>query len=51
MEFKALSYNIHKGLNWNNTSHTLIDLKDFLHETDVDFVFLARSSWRKQNTS
>jgi endonuclease/exonuclease/phosphatase family metal-dependent hydrolase len=40
MEFKALSYNIHKGLNWNNTSHTLIDLKDFLHETNVDFVFL-----------
>jgi endonuclease/exonuclease/phosphatase family metal-dependent hydrolase len=40
MEFKALSYNIHKGLNWNNTSHTLLDLKDFLHQTDVEFVFL-----------
>lgn len=40
MEFKAISYNIHKGLNWNNTTHTLMELKNFLHETDVDFVFL-----------
>jgi len=40
MKFRALSYNIHKGLSWNNSTHTLHDLKPFLKSLDLDFVFL-----------
>jgi len=40
MKLKVLSFNIHKGLNWNNTVPTLEKLKTFLVKENPDIVFL-----------
>lgn len=40
MKIKALSYNIHKGLNWNNQRFTLEALRSFIRSTEADLVFL-----------
>lgn len=40
MEVSCLTYNIHKGLNWNNSVHILPRLKTFLQSIELDFVFL-----------
>tara|TARA_B100001971_G_scaffold215185_1_gene259358 strand:- start:27306 stop:28031 length:726 start_codon:yes stop_codon:yes gene_type:complete len=40
MRIRCLSYNIHKGLNWNNSVHILPKLKEFLQSLDLEFVFL-----------
>lgn len=40
MKIKVLSFNIHKGFNWNNAKFTLHELKKFLREINPDVVFL-----------
>ena len=40
MLLKVLTYNIHKGLNWNNSQLTISRIKDVLHQTDAEIVFL-----------
>ena len=40
MKLKVLSFNIHKGFNWNNTVPTLDKLKTFLIRENPDIVFL-----------
>lgn len=40
MKLKVLSFNIHKGFNWNNTVPTLEKLKSFLEMQNPDIVFL-----------
>lgn len=40
MKLKILSFNIHKGFNWNNTTPTLERLKLFLEKENPDLVFL-----------
>jgi endonuclease/exonuclease/phosphatase family metal-dependent hydrolase len=40
MKIKVLSFNIHKGFNWNNLKFTLHELKLFLKEIDPDVVML-----------
>lgn len=40
MKLKVLSFNIHKGFNWNNTVPTLEKLKTFLERENPDIVFL-----------
>lgn len=40
MKLKVLSFNIHKGFNWNNSEPTLEKLKLFLESANADIVFL-----------
>lgn len=40
MKIKILSFNIHKGFNWNGQKFTLIELKKFLETENPDVVFL-----------
>lgn len=40
MRLKILTYNIHKGFNWNNTSLTINNIRNVLHQTDAEIVFL-----------
>jgi endonuclease/exonuclease/phosphatase family metal-dependent hydrolase len=40
MILKILSYNIHKGFDWNNKNYFLKEIKDFIRASDVDLVFL-----------
>lgn len=40
MKIRILSWNIHKGLNWNNTKHTLPMIKQKVFEENIDIVFL-----------
>ncbi len=40
MILKILSYNIHKGFDWNNRNYFLKEIKDFIKSADVDIVFL-----------
>jgi endonuclease/exonuclease/phosphatase family metal-dependent hydrolase len=40
MILKVLSYNIHKGFDWNNKNYFLKEIKDFIKTLDVDIVFL-----------
>lgn len=35
-----ISYNIHKGYSWANIKHVLSDIRNLLHNSDVDVVFL-----------
>ena len=44
MEIKILSFNIHKGLSWNNQQYTLHRIKQFIRNTDVDLAFLQEIS-------
>lgn len=40
MRLKVLSYNIHKGFNWSNSKLTIEAIKETLHATDAELVFL-----------
>ena len=40
MILKILSYNIHKGFDWNNKNYFLREIKDFIKTAEVDIVFL-----------
>lgn len=40
MRLKVLSYNIHKGYNWNNSELTISDIKETIQNTFADLVFL-----------
>lgn len=40
MLIKVLTYNIHKGLNWSNTELTITGIKQVLHQTNAEIVFL-----------
>jgi endonuclease/exonuclease/phosphatase family metal-dependent hydrolase len=40
MRLKVLSYNIHKGFNWNNSQLTIKAIKNTLQTTYADIVFL-----------
>jgi endonuclease/exonuclease/phosphatase family metal-dependent hydrolase len=40
MKLKVLSFNIHKGFNWNNTQLSIQHIKDAIHTTHADIVFL-----------
>jgi endonuclease/exonuclease/phosphatase family metal-dependent hydrolase len=40
MNISTLSFNIHKGFNWSNSSFTLHQLKEQIQSTNVDIVFL-----------
>ena len=40
MRLKILSYNIHKGFDWNNRNYGLQEMKDLIKSTDAEIVFL-----------
>ncbi len=40
MRIKILSYNIHKGFDWNNRKYGLQEMKDLIRSTEADIVFL-----------
>lgn len=40
MRLKVLSYNIHKGFNWNNSQLTIDGIKQTIHATHAEVVFL-----------
>jgi endonuclease/exonuclease/phosphatase family metal-dependent hydrolase len=40
MRLKILSYNIHKGFDWNNKNYYLQKMKDLIQSTDAEIVFL-----------
>jgi endonuclease/exonuclease/phosphatase family metal-dependent hydrolase len=40
MRLKILSYNIHKGFNWNNSELTIKLIKDMIQSTHAEVVFL-----------
>lgn len=40
MELKVLTYNIHKGFNWNNSKLTIENLRKALKELNPDIIFL-----------
>lgn len=40
MQLNVLTYNIHKGFNWNNTALTISNIREVLHQTNADIVFL-----------
>lgn len=40
MSLKILSYNIHKGFDWNNRNYFLKEIKEFILSTHADIVFL-----------
>lgn len=48
MQIKCLTYNIHKGLNWNNSVHILPELKEFLQSIELDFVFLQEVAGKNE---
>ncbi len=39
MKLKVVSYNIHKGLNWNNSRLILAEVKQLIQTLDIDIVF------------
>ena len=40
MRLRVLSYNIHKGFDWNNRNYFLHEIKDLISSADADLVFL-----------
>jgi endonuclease/exonuclease/phosphatase family metal-dependent hydrolase len=44
MKIKLLSYNIHKGFDWNNQRYILSEMKELITETGADIVFLQEVS-------
>lgn len=48
MIVNCLTYNIHKGLNWNNSVHILPELKSFLQSLELDFVFLQEVAGKNE---
>jgi endonuclease/exonuclease/phosphatase family metal-dependent hydrolase len=40
MKLKILSFNIHKGFNWNNSTLSIENTKSAIHSTHADIVFL-----------
>lgn len=40
MKIKILSYNIHKGFDWNNRNYFLKEIKDFISSAEADIVCL-----------
>lgn len=40
MRLKLLTYNIHKGFNWNNRRYFIKEIKEFINSTQADLVFL-----------
>ena len=40
MRIKILSYNIHKGFDWNNRKYGLLEMKNLIRSTGADIVFL-----------
>jgi endonuclease/exonuclease/phosphatase family metal-dependent hydrolase len=40
MLLKILSYNIHKGFDWNNKNYFLQEMKEFIKQSRADIVFL-----------
>jgi endonuclease/exonuclease/phosphatase family metal-dependent hydrolase len=40
MLIKILSYNIHKGFDWNNKNYFLKEMKEFIKSSQADIVFL-----------
>lgn len=40
MRLKILSYNIHKGFDWNNRNYGLQEMKSLIKSTDAEIVFL-----------
>lgn len=40
MKLKILSYNIHKGYDWNNRNYFLRDMKELIRSEQADLVFL-----------
>lgn len=48
MNLKVLSYNIHKGFNWNNKKYFLQDIKSLIQQSDADLVFLQEVVGKNQ---
>lgn len=48
LDFKVLTYNIHKGFNINNRQFILHDIRDELHASAVDIVFLQEIHGEQQ---
>ncbi|MBC7711887.1 MAG: endonuclease/exonuclease/phosphatase family protein [Rhizobacter sp.] len=40
MRLKILSYNIHKGFDWNNKNYCLQEMKDLINASEAEIVFL-----------
>jgi endonuclease/exonuclease/phosphatase family metal-dependent hydrolase len=40
MKLKILSYNIHKGFDWNNRNYFLHEIKELISSSEADLVFL-----------
>lgn len=44
LKLKILSYNIHKGFDWNNQNYFLNEIKSFIGHVDPDIIFLQEVS-------
>jgi endonuclease/exonuclease/phosphatase family metal-dependent hydrolase len=40
MRLRTLTYNIHKGFNWNNSELTISKIREVIHQTHAEIVFL-----------
>ncbi len=49
MNLKVLSYNIHKGFNWNNKKYFLQDIKSLIEQSGADLVFLQEVVGQNQS--
>lgn len=49
MRLKILSYNIHKGFDWNNRNYGLEEMKSLIRSTDAEVVFLQEVVGENKN--
>lgn len=49
MNLKVLSYNIHKGFNWNNQKYFLQEIKSLIQQSNADLVFLQEVVGKNQD--
>ncbi len=49
MRLKILSYNIHKGFDWNNRKYCLQEMKDLINSSQAEIVFLQEVVGKNDN--
>lgn len=49
MRLKILSYNIHKGFDWNNRKYCLQEMKNLIRSSDAEIVFLQEVVGKNDN--
>jgi endonuclease/exonuclease/phosphatase family metal-dependent hydrolase len=49
MRIKILSYNIHKGFDWNNRNYGLQEMKDLILASEAEIVFLQEVVGKNEN--